>query len=203
MNHIRPPFLFPFLFRDVVFRMPGAEKVLYLTFDDGPTPGVTTQVLDVLQEYGAKATFFVCGKNVENQPDLFRRICDEGHAVGNHTYNHLNGWKTGTNRYITDVEQTRTLVQGSLFRPPYGKLTWRQYRYLRKHYRIVIWDVMCGDYDPASSPGLCYERIRRYAVPGSVIVFHDSEKTTGKVPYILEQTLKDYGKRGYRFEKLK
>ena len=182
--------------------MPAAEKLLYLTFDDGPTPDVTTQVLDVLQKYGAKATFFVCGKNVENHPDLFRRICDEGHAVGNHTYNHLNGWKTETSCYIADVEQAKTLVQSDLFRPPYGKLTLRQYRCLRKRYRIVVWDVMCGDYDSANSPALCFERIQRYAVPGSVVVLHDSEKAAAKYPYLLEQTLKDFGKRGYRFEKL-
>jgi peptidoglycan/xylan/chitin deacetylase (PgdA/CDA1 family) len=202
LNHIRPPFLFPLLFRDVAFRMPAAGNVLYLTFDDGPTPGVTSEVLDILQGYGAKATFFVCGEKVMNHPDLFHRIRNEGHATGNHTYSHLNGWKTAANRYITDVERAHGTVQSNLFRPPYGKLTLRQYRYLRKHYRIVIWDVMCGDYDPAVSPQSCCDRIRRYAVPGSVVVFHDSEKATGKSPYALEQTLKYFGEKGYRFEKI-
>ncbi|MDR1172955.1 MAG: polysaccharide deacetylase family protein [Bacteroidales bacterium] len=194
--------MFPLFFRDVVFRMPVDEKVLYLTFDDGPTPGVTSKVLDILQEYGAKASFFVCGEKVESHPDLFHRICDEGHAIGNHTYSHLNGWKTATSHYIADVERARSTVQSNLFRPPYGKLTLRQYRYLRKHYRIVVWDVMCGDYDLAVSPQSCYERIRRYAVPGSVVVFHDSEKTANRSPCLLEQTLVHFGEKGYRFKKL-
>ncbi|MDR1153257.1 MAG: polysaccharide deacetylase family protein [Bacteroidales bacterium] len=202
MNQIRPSFLFPLLFRDVVFRIPAAEKILYLTFDDGPTPGVTPQVLDILQEYGAKASFFVCGEKVEKHPDLFHRICSEGHAVGNHTYSHLNGWKTVANSYLADVERAQKVVQSNLFRPPYGKLTWRQYRYLRKYYRIVLWDVMCGDYDPAVTSRSCCERIRRHAIPGSAVVFHDSEKAANKSPDVLEQTLKYFGGKGYRFEKM-
>ena len=202
LNYIRPPKLFPLLFRDVVFRVPGIAKTIYITFDDGPTPGVSSEVLDILRKYGVKATFFVCGEKAERFQDLFRRICDEGHAVGNHSYSHLNGWKTKTTEYISDVERTQKLVQSKLFRPPYGKLTFRQYRILRKRYRIVVWDVMCGDFDPSVSAQLCFERIRQYAVPGSVIVFHDSEKALGKFPFLLEQTLDYFVEKGYQFEKL-
>jgi peptidoglycan/xylan/chitin deacetylase (PgdA/CDA1 family) len=194
--------LFSLLFREVVFRVPYATNVLYLTFDDGPTQGVTPLVLDILKAHGAKATFFVCGEKVEKHPDLFRRICDEGHAVGNHGYHHFNGWKTPTDSYLADVEKAQALIQSNLFRPPYGRLTLRQYFRLRKRYRIVVWDVMCGDYDPDVGAELCFERIKRQAVSGSIVVFHDSEKAADKYPYLLEETLKYFGESGYAFGKI-
>lgn len=200
MSRIHLSSLLPILFRDVAFRIPVSSKTLYLTFDDGPTPGVTDQALDILEHYGAKATFFVCGKQLENNRQLFQRICDEGHATGNHSYSHPNGWKTSTRDYLTDVERTHAMIQSKLFRPPYGRLTFRQYHRLRQQYRIVVWDVMCGDYDQNTSPEKCFENIRKSAVPGSIVVFHDSDKAAYNMLYALEQTLVFFGNQGYQFE---
>jgi peptidoglycan/xylan/chitin deacetylase (PgdA/CDA1 family) len=182
--------------------MPVREKILYLTFDDGPTPAYTPRILDLLKKYDAKATFFVCGKQAENNQHAILRISSEGHTIGNHTYQHLNGWKTNTGNYINDVRRSQMPAQSPFFRPPYGKLRIRQYLYLRKHYRIVMWDVMCMDFDRNISPETCFGYIREYAVPGSVVVFHDSEKAAANMLYALEQTLAVFGNGGYRFEAL-
>jgi len=202
LNNIRPPFLFPLLFRDVIFNIPVATKTLFLTFDDGPDPDVTPQVLDMLKEYRAKATFFVCGNRAEAHQDLLQRIYNENHTAGNHTYHHLNGWKTPTRNYIADVLRVDTITQSLLFRPPYGRLRPQQYFYLRKHYRIVVWDVMCMDFDRNISRETCFDIIRNNAVPGSVIVMHDSKKAENNMLYALHQTLTIFGNDGYRFEKI-
>ncbi len=202
MNNVRPSFLFPLLFRDTVFKIPVSTKKMYLTFDDGPTPGVTSEILDLLREYGAKVTFFACGKQAENNRSLLQRILDEGHAVGNHTYSHPNGWKTSTRNYLADTERAQTLLQSRLFRPPYGKLRIGQYRYLRNRYRIVVWDIMCGDFDRNMSGEACFDNIRTRVVPGSIVVFHDSEKAAPNMLYALEQTLSIFGNEGYRFESI-
>lgn len=194
--------MFPLLFRDVIFSVPVTTKTLYLTFDDGPDPDVTPQVLDMLKEYRAKATFFVCGNRAEAHQDLLQRIHDESHAAGHHTYSHVNGWKTPTRNYIADTERANTVTPSLLFRPPYGKLRPRQYFYLRKHYRIVVWDVMCMDFDQNTSRETCFDIIRKNAAPGSVIVMHDSPKAADNMLYALHQTLTVFGNEGYRFEKI-
>ncbi|MDR2037158.1 MAG: polysaccharide deacetylase family protein, partial [Bacteroidales bacterium] len=173
-----------------------------LTFDDGPTPGITDKVLDLLQQYKAEATFFVCGKHVKLHPDLYRKIKDSGHSVGNHTYQHISGWKTSTGKYLSDVEKTGEYVRSKLFRPPYGKLKFRQYLYLRKKFRIIIWDVMCMDFDRNTDPQTCFGHISNHAGKGSIIVFHDSAKAAANMLYALEQTLMVFSGKGYRFEKL-
>ncbi len=200
MNCIRPSFLFPWLFREVMFKVPSEGKKLYLTFDDGPALEITSQVLSLLKEHHAKATFFLCGKQVEKEQQLFQQIIEEGHAVGHHTYHHLNGWKTKTIDYLTNVERAQILIQSRFFRPPYGKLTLRQYLYLRKKYHIVMWDVMCMDFNPDISPAECFHNIRQYATSGSIIVFHDSPKAATNMLHALEQTLIVFGKEGYQFD---
>ncbi len=200
ISTLRLSFIFSLLFREVTFRVSGREKTLYLTFDDGPTPGITPLVLDMLDQYGAKATFFVCGRQAENHPELLQQIRNEGHLIGNHSYSHPNGWKTNTRSYLEDVERAQRVVQSRFFRPPYGKLTPLQYFRLRKHYHIVVWDVMCGDYDSSLSPETCFGNIRQYAVPGSVIVFHDSGQAAPNMLHALAQTLKVYGDEGYVFK---
>lgn len=194
--------IFPLLFRDVTFRIPVTAKKLYLTFDDGPFPGITAQVLSLLEKHDAKATFFLCGKQVADYPELFRMITAGGHTAGNHGYLHLNGWKTGFSEYIHDVNSARKLVQSELFRPPYGKLKPKQYFYLRKIFRIVIWDVMCMDFDAKTGREKCFRNIVQYARPGSVIVFHDTPKAADNMLYALEQTLILFGRQGYRFESI-
>ncbi len=199
---IHPPGLCSLLFRDVIFRVSTREKKLYLTFDDGPTQHITNQILNMLQAYQAKATFFVCGKNAETHPQMCQQIIESGHTIGNHTYQHMNGWKTATHDYLADTERAQQIVQSAFFRPPYGKLNWTQYRYLRKHYQIVLWDIMCMDFDQKISPETCFENVKKYARPGSVIVFHDSEKAATNMLYALEQTLIKYSKEGYTFARL-
>ena len=200
MSKICPSVWFSLLFRDVIFRIPSTNKTLYLTFDDGPDPEVTPQVLDMLKKHGAKATFFVCGKQAENNRWLLQRICDEGHAVGNHTYSHPNGWRMGQRKYLADAERAQVLLQSRLFRPPFGKLRFRQYRYLRNRYRIVAWDVMCMDFDLNITGEACFDNIRKHAVSGSVVVFHDSEKAADNMLCALNRTLIVFGNEGYDFK---
>ena len=143
----KTPLLIQKFFKAALWRRNSPEKALYLTFDDGPQLGVTDWVLDQLADYNAKATFFCVGENVVKNPDLYKRILEEGHSVGNHSFNHLDGWKTNFEAYIENVEKAADCIDTKYFRAPYGKLTWKQYRYLVKRYTVVFWDVMPGDFD--------------------------------------------------------
>jgi len=157
------------------------RKMVYLSFDDGPHPVATPFVLDLLKKYQAKATFFCIGKNVAAYPDIYRRILDEGHAVGNHTHNHLNGWKTKDAVYLADISEAGKHIDSPLFRPPYGRITSFQAKHIAKAMknekaRVIMWDVLSGDFDESLSPQQCSENVVLNAGKGSVIVFHDSEK---------------------------
>ena len=174
------------------------EKIIYLTFDDGPHPEITPFILDELKKHNAVATFFCIGKNVQANPEIYQRILMEGHCTGNHTYHHLNGWNTKDDIYIKDTEQAAALIQSDLFRPPYGRLTSSQAKKL-KHYRIVMWDVLSGDFDNSVSKEKCLKNVLEKAVPGSIIVFHDSEKAREKVMYALPRVLNFFGGSGYKF----
>lgn len=177
-----------------------ANKTIYLTFDDGPHPKTTPVVLDILQRYGAKATFFCVGDNIQKYPTYFHKIQSEGHQVGSHTFNHLSGWTTSNTDYYRNVRKAATLVKSPLFRPPYGRITPNQSKFLSKYYRIVMWDVLSGDFDTTLTPETCYDNVVRHTTNGSVVVFHDSLKSIE----ILEQTLPDildhFGNKGYKFE---
>jgi peptidoglycan/xylan/chitin deacetylase (PgdA/CDA1 family) len=177
------------------------EKILYLTFDDGPEPGVTPFVLDQLKKHGAKATFFCIGRNTSKYPELYQRIIAEGHATGNHTFHHLNGFKTANSDYIANVTQADSLINSSLFRPPYGRLKSGQARRLRD-YKIIMWDVLSGDFDKGISGESCLKIVIGKSSPGSIIVFHDSEKAWSKIEYVLPLVLEKFSEEGYRFEKL-
>jgi len=191
--------------RQLVWDMPVEkdEKIIYLTFDDGPHPIATPFVLEQLQRYNAKATFFCIGNNVADHSEVYHRILAEGHTVGNHTHHHRNGWKTADDDYITDIQQAATLIDSSLFRPPYGRITRFQARLLqqaKKPYRIIMWSVLAADWDQAVTGQKCYENVILNARPGSIIVFHDSAKALDRLQYALPRVLDHFAQKGYRFE---
>lgn len=181
------------------------DKVLYLTFDDGPHPRATPYVLDVLRAHGAKATFFCIGKNVQEHPQIYRRILEEGHRVGNHTQHHVSGWKTPDKAYLEDIRQAASFIDSHLFRPPYGRITAFQASLLRKppfEYKVIMWDVLSADFDRKLGPERCSRNVIRHARPGSIVVWHDSEKAFPRVEGALPVVLGYFRERGYRFESL-
>lgn len=197
------PFKVPAFLRSLypsrIWRSAAEGKSIYLSFDDGPTPGVTETILEKLDDLGAKATFFCLGKNVEAYPSLFERVIQEGHGIGNHGYEHLNGRKNPIGTYCRDVENGRELVGSPLFRPPYGRLKARQARKLSKEHRIVMWDVLSGDFDQRLDGDYCAQQVIRYSVPGSIVLFHDSEKARERVGSALPKVLEHFHREGYRF----
>ncbi|MCC6461662.1 MAG: polysaccharide deacetylase family protein [Saprospiraceae bacterium] len=202
MYLVKTPKLVQALLPAYLWQVPTTEKTLYLTFDDGPIPVVTPWVLDTLRHWHAKATFFCVGENVQRHPDVFLRLHAEGHSTGNHTFNHLNGWHTENLAYFHNVRHCAHLVKSNLFRPPYGRLLPSQRAFLERHYRIVMWDVLSGDFDPSLSAEACLSNVLENAQPGSIIVLHDSLKTVAKLRVILPLLLHHFSAEGYRFEAL-
>lgn len=206
----RTPFFLPWIYPDLVWRIPTNKNELYLTFDDGPVPGPTEYVLDTLKEYSVKATFFCIGDNVRKHPDVFNRIVDEGHAVGNHTFNHLKGWSTALKTYLDNVELCELEIRNSksksgnskLFRPPYGRISKSQVTAL-KHYSIIMWDVLTADYQRSVSPESCLRNSIAATRPGSIIVFHDSLKAERNMTYTLPRYISHFLHRGYSFNVIK
>jgi peptidoglycan/xylan/chitin deacetylase (PgdA/CDA1 family) len=190
------------LFPDILWKVQTEEKILYLTFDDGPVPGVTDEILKILSHYQAHATFFCVGENVEKYPNLFHSIRAEGHSVGNHTYSHKNGYRTSTDEYLKDVRRGFTVTQSRLFRPPYGKLKPSQYRILKKDVKICLWDVLAEDYNVAYPTKRICNKIVKQTGGGSIIVLHDSEKCGPRVLEILPFILNYYSGSGYSFKSL-
>ena len=202
MYLIRTPNFIQNLFPSYIWRMSTDEPVIYLTFDDGPIPEVTPWTLDVLAQFGAKGTFFCVGDNVRKHPEIFARIQREGHSVGNHTYNHLSGWATENVPYFHNVRNCAQLVNSDLFRPPYGRLKPRQVQFLQRHYRIIMWDVLSGDFDKEISDEQCLQNVIQNARAGSVVVFHDSLKAQRKLQYTLPRVLQYFSERGFTFARL-
>ena len=190
------------LFPELIWHFSSREKErqnhVFLTFDDGPTPKVTPWVLDCLREHDALATFFCLGRNVDRYPEIYRQILDGGHAVGNHTYSHLKGWKTPNSEYLNDIQLANQSIESHLFRPPYGRFSKTQIRAIRKDYSIVMWDVLSQDYDSSIPPQKCMANVEANIRPGSIIVFHDSEKAKGNLYYTLPRVLEKYSGR-YEF----
>lgn len=179
------------------------EKVLYLTFDDGPHPVATPFVLETLKKFDARATFFCIGKNAEAYPQIYRRILLEGHRVGNHTQDHLNGWKVDDTRYVDNIRAAAQRIDSDLFRPPYGRIGPLQSKVLRGepfHYKIIMWDVLSGDFDRALTAAECSRRVRRWGRPGSIVVFHDSEKAYDRMSGALPEVLEYFAGKGYKFK---
>jgi peptidoglycan/xylan/chitin deacetylase (PgdA/CDA1 family) len=189
--------------KELTWRINTNEKVLYLTFDDGPHPLATPFVLDELKKFNAKATFFCIGKNVQEQPAIYKRILMEGHRVGNHTHNHLDGWKTENEQWLTNIKEAARWIDSDLFRPPYGRISSFQTRILMQSnpaFRVMMWDVLSADFDLQKTGNQCFINIRKNARPGSVIVFHDSEKALPRMQYALNATLAHFSALGYIFE---
>jgi len=197
------------IFPKYIWSIPNNEKKVFLTFDDGPTPEITEWVLAELRNYNAKATFFCIGDNVQKYPAIFQKVLAENHSIGNHTFNHLKGWKTPTKEYIknTLLCQSQFTIHSSqfrnLFRPPYGKIKLSQARKLRKlGYKIIMWDVISFDFDQTLSKEKCLENVLQNIESGSIIVFHDSKKAWKNLEYVLPKTLKFLNEKGFTCEKI-
>ncbi len=202
---VRTPTWLQKLFPDRIWEMNKLEKKIYLTFDDGPHPIHTAFVLDELKKYNAKATFFCIGNNVQQYPDTFKRIIDEGHAIGNHTQQHLNGKKTADDIYIKDVQDASKYIDSNLFRPPYGRIKSFQAKILstlNRPYKLIMWTVLSGDFDPDISVKRCLENVLFKTNNGSIVVFHDSEKAAEKMMSTLPAVLSNFSEKGFSFEKI-
>lgn len=186
----------------LIWKMSADQKEIFLTFDDGPIPEVTPWVLDILKTYNAKATFFCVGDNVRKYPEIFQQVIEEGHMVGNHTQNHLSGWSTENISYFHNIRHCARMVQTGLFRPPYGKLKPSQVQFLQRHYRIIMWDVLSGDFDRDLKPEDCSQNVIQHAGAGSIVVFHDSLKAETNLRYALPKVLDHFTNEGFTFNSL-
>lgn len=220
---VKIPKIIKRLFFNQIWNIPNTENAVYLTFDDGPNPEITEKVLEILSKHQIKATFFCIGDNVRKHPEIFKKIISENHAIGNHTFNHLKGWKTSTQTYIENTvlceeELLKFQVSNSksqsehlkldtghskLFRPPYGKITpWQSYKLRKLGYKIIMWDVLSKDYDVNLTPEICYENVIKNVTSGSIIVFHDSVKAQKNILNSLDKTIETLKSKGFNFEKI-
>lgn len=204
---VKTPWWLKRIYDDYLWSMPATEKAIYLTFDDGPHPEVTPFVLKQLKQHSALATFFCIGKNVADFPAVYKQILDEGHAVGNHTFTHSNGWKTANDVYLRDVAEASSYIDSALFRPPYGRITSFQAKNLKpvmkgREPEVVMWDVVSGDFDTSCSSQQCLGNVVLTAVPGSIVVFHDSEKARPNLEYALPRVLSFFSEKGFVFKSL-
>lgn len=181
------------------------KKIIYLTFDDGPIPIVTPFVLEILKKFNAKATFFCIGDNINKHQDIFFQLKADGHAIGNHTYNHLNGWKSDNKKYLDNILKCQELTQTDLFRPPYGRIKKSQIKNLEskiKNQKIIMWDVLSGDFDTQLSPEKCLKNVLKHTKNGSIVVFHDSLKAFDRLKYTLPKALAQWQAQGYEFHSI-
>lgn len=205
----KPPKLLRDLIPELLWEIPERESIphgrvvsenpdVFLTFDDGPTPGITEWILDELAKWDAKATFFCLGRNVEAHPELYRRILAEGHSVGNHTYSHLKGWGRDAGRYAADIERASEFIESTLFRPPYGRISSGEARLVGRRYHIVMWNIISRDYNSRLSPAACLNNVVRHIRPGDIVVFHDSKKAFRNMSYALSRVLEQLHSRGMK-----
>ncbi len=187
-------------FIPAIWTIKDSEKSVYLTFDDGPCPEVTPKVLDILDRYDIKATFFCVGNNVKKYPHIFDLIVSKGHRVGNHTMHHLKGFNSSLNDYIKDVEEANRMINSDLFRPPYGRITIKQLKELKKSYKVIMWDVITRDYNRKLKPEKCFSIVKRFSRKGSIIVFHDSIKSADNVLQALPWSIEWLKSEGYVFK---
>ena len=206
MYFIKTPFWLRLIYRSCIWRKSAEDRVLYLSFDDGPHPVATPFVLEQLANFNAKASFFCIGKNVQLYPDIYAALLEANHTVGNHTQNHMNGWDNKTANYIDDIQQATKLIHSNLFRPPYGRIRFAQIKALRSYpslpQDIMMWDVLSGDFDTTINGEQCAQNVIQHAGPGSIIVFHDSAKAMDRLRIALPKVLLHFSKQGYQFKAL-
>ena len=224
----KTPLVVKKLFPNYIWDIPTNEKVIYLTFDDGPTPEITNWTLDILKQYNAKATFFCIGNNIEKYPSIFQDTINEGHTIGNHTQNHIKGWKSKSKEYLKNIAEAEAIIKSqipsplaigtksqkpetlnrsspsvNLFRPPYGQITPKQGRKLIElGYKIIMWDVLSFDWENDVTKETCLDNVKKDATNGSIIVFHDSVKASKNMQYALPKVLEYFSKKGYSFKSL-
>jgi peptidoglycan-N-acetylglucosamine deacetylase len=186
----------------LLWQVKTVKKTVYLTFDDGPIPDLTEEILGILEKFNAKATFFCVGENVERYAEIYAKILEKGHSTGNHTHRHLKGWSVNCASYISDIQEAGKHISSGLFRPPYGLMTYKQAKMLAKEFKVVMWSVLTRDYDPAVRNEECLQIALEGLKPGAIIVFHDNVKAREKVRYALPRLLEHMDKEGYRSEKL-
>ena len=200
MYLVKTPRIIQNLLPRLMWRNETDQKVVHLTFDDGPIPVVTPWILDQLAEYDAKATFFCVGENIHKHPDIYDRVIEEGHLTGSHTYNHLNGWQTDNSTYFRNVRKGAKMTGSNLFRPPYGHLLPSQLAFLQRHYQVVMWDVLSGDFDPSLPKETCLSNTLKHIKGGSIVVLHDNIKSFGTLKYVLPHLLATLAEQGYQFQ---
>ncbi len=191
------------LFPGCVWDFKTHEKTIYLSFDDGPHPTITLFVLEQLQLHNAKATFFCIGDNVRKYPETFKKIIEAHHAVGNHTMQHINGWKNADDKYLADINEAESFINSSLFRPPYGRIKRSQVKKLiaqKRKYKIIMWSVLAGDWDNTLSQEDCFKQVKNNIYPGCIVVLHDSQKAEERLRYLLPKLLEHFTKMGYNFK---
>lgn len=200
----RSPLVLKWWLSDYLWKVDTQERVIYLTFDDGPIPVVTEYVLKQLAAFSAKATFFCIGDNVRKHPQVFQELKNQGHSIGNHTFNHLNGWKTETDRYLENIKMCQDILETEtrLFRPPYGRMTQAQFRSLPAGSRVVMWDVLTGDFSREIVPEKATATCIRHSGPGTIMLLHDSLKAEMNLRFMLPRVLAHFSEKGYRFEAL-
>ncbi|MDB5062329.1 MAG: polysaccharide deacetylase family protein [Mucilaginibacter sp.] len=205
MYLVKTPWLLKKLYPNLVWNTKTATRCIYLTFDDGPIPIVTPFVLNILKKHNAKATFFCIGDNISKHTDIFEQVKAGGHSIGNHTFNHLKGWVTNNQIYLDNFLQTDKLLDTPLFRPPYGRIKRAQIQLLKKarpDLKIIMWDVLSGDFDTNLSPEACLKNVLKHTEAGSIVVFHDSLKAFDRLEYVLPRALEHWSKKGYSLNAL-
>lgn len=205
MYLVKSPFFLRWYYPSLIWNKTRSEKAIYLTFDDGPIPDVTEFVLKTLNDYQAKATFFCIGDNINKYPSVFKQLITAGHRIGNHTYNHLKGWKTADADYLSNFEKCQLLTGTPLFRPPYGRIRKSQIKSIKSHHpdtEIIMWDVLSGDFDTNLAAEDCFKQAIKHTCNGSIVVFHDSIKAFDRLKYTLPRFLKHFQQLGYTFKTL-
>lgn len=198
----RPPALLRKIYPGAVWRIKTTEKKIFLTFDDGPVPGVTPPALSILKEHNVKAAFFCVGDNVRKHPEIFQQIISEGHSVGNHTFNHVDGWKISAREYLRQVQLCAEQFKSDLFRAPYGRMRRSQFKAIKRKFKVVMWDVLTCDFEKNISSEEVLSIATSLSRNGSIIVFHDSEKAKEKMLEALPQFIREMKSRGFVFERL-
>jgi peptidoglycan/xylan/chitin deacetylase (PgdA/CDA1 family) len=206
MSLVKTPWLVKKFYSQLTWDVkPANKRCIYLTFDDGPIPIVTPFVLNILQQYNAKATFFCIGDNIRKHPDVFEQIKNAGHTIGNHTYNHLKGWETEDETYLENFLEADKLVSSKLFRPPYARIKKSQVKLLKEAkpgLKIIMWNILTADYDTNLKPEKCLENVLKHTKGGDIVLFHDSLKAFPRLEYVLPRAMEEWSKEGYEFKNL-